>query len=125
MVRTPSRKGGRAVSECIFCRIAAGDLPARLLRDEPDLVAIADLHPQAPTHVLVLPRAHWTSLDAVPPQETPALGRLLAVCRDLARELELGDGYRVVVNTGPAGGQTVDHLHLHLLGGRPMAWPPG
>ncbi len=113
------------MSECIFCRIAAGALPARLLRDEPDLVAFADLHPQAPTHVLVLPRDHWTSLDAVPPEATPTLGRLLAVCRDLAGELGLGDGYRVVVNTGPAGGQTVDHLHLHLLGGRPMAWPPG
>ena len=113
------------MSECIFCRIAAGALPTRLLRDEPDLIAFADLHPQAPTHILVMPRAHWANLDAVPREGTPALGRLLAACRDLAVELRLDDGYRVVVNVGPEGGQTVDHLHLHLLGGRPMTWPPG
>jgi len=113
------------VAECIFCRIAAGEVPAQVLHRDPEFLAIADLRPQAPTHVLVLPRAHWPSLAAAPAGQAELLGRLLLCCRDLAAQFGLAEGYRVVLNTGADGGQTVPHLHLHLLGGRPLAWPPG
>jgi histidine triad (HIT) family protein len=113
------------VADCIFCRIVAGDIPARLLHSDDAVVAFADGSPQAPTHVLVVPRAHHGSLGAIPPGEEAILGRLLGTCRDLAVRLGLGGGYRVVINTGRDGGQTVDHLHVHLLGGRAMTWPPG
>jgi histidine triad (HIT) family protein len=113
------------VSDCIFCKIAAGELPAKVLHSDAEIVAFADVHPQAPAHVLVVPRMHWSGLDAVPRDGEALLGRLLATCRDLAPRLGLQAGYRVVLNTGADGGQTVGHLHLHLLGGRRMAWPPG
>ena len=113
------------MADCIFCRIVAGEVPARVLHSDEVVVAFADAAPKAPTHVLVVPRAHHGSLSAVPPGEEALLGRLLGTCRDLAAKLGLENGYRVVVNTGREGGQTVDHLHLHLLGGRDMAWPPG
>lgn len=113
------------MSDCIFCRIAAGEVPAKILHSDEAVIAFADVHPQAPTHVLVVPRAHHTSLADVPPAEDATLGRLLATCRELAAVLGLRGGYRVVVNTGADGGQTVSHLHLHLLGGRAMSWPPG
>ena len=111
--------------KCVFCGIAGGEVPARLLHEDPEIVAFADVAPKAPVHVLVIPRQHWTSLGEVPSGQEALLGRLLGVCRDLAVKLGLGEGYRVVINTGPRGGQTVDHLHLHLLGGRDMTWPPG
>lgn len=113
------------MADCIFCRIAAGEIPADVVHQDEHAVAFRDIEPRAPVHVLVVPRAHWTGLDAVPAGQEAALGRLLGLCRDLAGRLGLQGGYRVVVNTGADGGQTVGHLHLHLLGGRPMAWPPG
>jgi histidine triad (HIT) family protein len=113
------------LTECIFCRIAAGEVPADIVHRDERAVAFRDIRPQAPTHVLVVPRRHWTSLAEVPSGEEALLGHLLALCRDLARRLGLEGGYRVVVNTGADGGQTVGHLHLHLLGGRAMQWPPG
>jgi histidine triad (HIT) family protein len=113
------------VADCIFCRIAAGEVPAQILYSDERVVAFADARPQAPTHVLVVPRAHYASLADVPAGQEGLLGHLLGTCRDLGARLGLERGHRVVVNTGPFGGQTVDHLHLHLLGGRAMAWPPG
>ncbi len=109
--------------DCLFCRIVNGEIPSRRVFEDDAIVAFADVAPQAPTHVLVVPRRHVASLDDL---HDPALaGRLLTVAADLASTLGLGGGYRVVVNTGPDGGQTVSHLHLHILGGRQMNWPPG
>ena len=112
------------MSGCIFCKIAAGEIPATIVKRADGMMAFQDLNPQAPTHLLVIPTDHLASLnDARDPQ---LLGRLLGFARDLARDAGIAQrGYRVVVNTNPDGGQTVFHLHLHLLGGRPMTWPPG
>lgn len=115
------------MADCIFCRIGAGDIPAKIVRRTPDVVAFHDLNPQAPIHVLVIPVAHHAAArDARGPEGERLLGRLLAFAAEVATELGLdAGGYRVVTNTGRDGGQSVDHLHLHLLGGRAMAWPPG
>lgn len=112
------------MSGCIFCKIAAGEIPAKVVKRDNGMLAFTDVNPQAPTHLLIIPTTHIGSLnDAKDPQ---LLGALLGFARDLAQEQGLGTrGYRVVVNTNPDGGQTVFHLHLHLLGGRPMNWPPG
>ncbi len=112
------------MSGCIFCKIVAGEVPAEIVKKGNGMLAFTDMHPQAPTHLLVIPTTHIGSLnDAKDPQ---LLGTLLGFARDLAKEKGLETrGYRVVVNTNPDGGQTVFHLHLHLLGGRVMNWPPG
>ena len=112
------------MAHCIFCKIAAGEIPATVVKRGDGLLAFRDLNPQAPTHLLVIPTDHVASLnDAGDPR---LLGKLLRFARELAREVGVADrGYRVVLNTNPDGGQTVFHLHLHLLGGRPMTWPPG
>ena len=109
---------------CVFCKIAAGEIPATVVKRGDGMLAFRDLNPQAPTHVLVIPTDHLASLnDAKDPR---LLGGLLGFAREVARAEGIAErGYRVVVNTNPDGGQTVFHLHLHLLGGRPMKWPPG
>lgn len=112
--------------DCIFCRIAQGDVPATVVHDDEDLVAFRDANPQAPTHILVIPRRHVASLDHAGGDDAQLLGTLLLAARDLARAEGIADdGYRTVLNVGADGGQTVHHLHLHLLGGRAMDWPPG
>lgn len=109
---------------CLFCKVASGDIPAAVVKRGEGMLAFKDINPQAPTHVLVIPIEHIPSLDDV--RDESLLGRLLAFARDVAREAGLAQpGYRVVVNTNAHGGQTVFHLHLHLLGGRAMHWPPG
>ena len=109
---------------CVFCKIAAGEIPATIVKRADGMMAFQDLNPQAPTHLLVIPTDHLASLNDV--RDPQLLGRLLGFARDLARDAGIAQrGYRVVVNTNPDGGQTVFHLHLHLLGGRPMTWPPG
>ncbi len=109
---------------CIFCKIAAGEIPAQIVKKGDGMLAFTDLNPQAPTHVLVIPTTHVGSLNDA--KDSAALGKLMAFARDLAQEAGIATkGYRVVVNTNPDGGQTVFHLHLHLLGGRAMHWPPG
>src|SRR5204862_6455397 len=109
---------------CVFCKIAAGEIPATVVKRGDGMLAFTDLNPQAPTHVLVIPTHHVATLNET--KDAGLLGKLLGFARDLARELGIAErGYRLVVNTNPDGGQTVFHLHLHLLGGRPMAWPPG
>ncbi|HXQ28746.1 MAG TPA: histidine triad nucleotide-binding protein [Gemmatimonadales bacterium] len=109
---------------CLFCKVAAGEIPAIVVKRADGLLAFQDINPQAPTHILVIPTEHIPSLDEA--RDQALLGKLLAFARDVARERGLAaPGYRVVVNTNADGGQTVFHLHLHLLGGRPMAWPPG
>ena len=112
-------------ADCLFCRIAAGEIPAARLHDDDLVFAIRDINPQAPTHVLLISRAHVVSAAELGEDSGPLLGRLFAVAADIARREGLDGGWRLVANVGPDGGQTVAHLHLHLLGGRAMGWPPG
>lgn len=112
-------------ADCLFCRIAAGEVPATKVHEDDLVFAIRDLNPQAPTHILVMPLAHVGSAADLTEADAPLLGRLFAVAADLARREGLDGGWRLVTNVGPDAGQSVRHLHLHLLGGRPMAWPPG
>lgn len=112
--------------DCIFCRIIAGDIPSKKVFEDDVCVAFHDLSPQAPTHVLVVPREHFASLAAADEKHKETLGHLLLACGEIARGQNLADdGYRVVINTGDLGGQTVHHLHVHLLGGRQFIFPPG
>lgn len=114
------------MSDCLFCAIVAGDIPADIVYSDDVAIAFRDLNPQAPTHVLVIPRAHHGNAGEVGAAD-PALGGALlaAAARVAAQEGIDGEGYRLVANTGAHAGQTVFHAHLHVLGGRPMAWPPG
>jgi len=112
------------VTGCLFCKIVAGEIPATIVKRQDGFLAFKDINPQAPTHLLVIPVEHISSLNDA--KDPALLGALLTFARDLAREAGIGErGYRVVVNTNAAGGQTVFHLHLHVLGGRTMQWPPG
>lgn len=111
---------------CLFCRIASGDVPATLLHEDELIVAFPDIAPRAPTHVLLIPRRHLTSAVELADADGPMLGRLFTVAAQLARDAGIAEtGYRLVTNSGRAAGQTVDHLHFHLMGGRSMGWPPG
>lgn len=110
---------------CIFCRIASKDVPATIVYEDDDVVAFRDLSPQAPTHVLVIPRRHVASLDEAAEADVQLLGRLMLAAKTIAARDGRAAGYRVVTNCGASAGQSVFHLHLHVLGGRPMAWPPG
>jgi len=112
------------MSGCVFCKIVAGEIPAQIVKKSDGIIAFTDMNPQAPTHLLIIPTMHIGSLnDAKDPK---LLGSLLSFTRELAKEKGIETrGYRIVVNTNPDGGQTVFHLHLHLLGGRVMNWPPG
>lgn len=114
-------------SDCIFCRIASGEIPATVVKRDEYAVAFRDLDPKAPTHVLVIPTTHLSAArDAKGKDGELMLGRLVSFATQVASELGLDQGgYRIVTNTGPDGGQSVFHLHLHLLGGRKLTWPPG
>jgi histidine triad (HIT) family protein len=114
------------VADCLFCAIAAGDIPATIVSASSRTVAFRDINPQAPVHVLVIPRAHHANLAELAAAEEGLLAELVAHARDVAvAEGIADDGYRVVFNTGALAGQTVDHVHAHVLGGRAMSWPPG
>jgi histidine triad (HIT) family protein len=111
---------------CIFCRIAAGEFPANKVLENEDVVAFHDLGPQAPVHVLVIPRQHVANVGSADDADGALLGAVLLACRDVAVKTGVADsGYRVVLNTNADAGQSVDHLHAHVLGGRHLAWPPG
>ncbi|WP_446745135.1 histidine triad nucleotide-binding protein [Silvibacterium acidisoli] len=113
--------------DCIFCKIIAGEIPSKKLFADDSVYAFADIDPKAPFHALIVPRRHVDSMAELNAGEADAalLGHLLATAGNIAREQKLDKGYRVVINTREDGGQTVDHLHLHLMGGRAMHWPPG
>lgn len=114
------------MADCIFCKIAAKEIPADLMYEDEHLVAFKDINPQAPVHFLVVPKKHIASLLELAPADAGLLDRVQQVIVSLARRLDIaGSGFRVVVNTGENGGQTVPHLHFHVLGGRFMNWPPG
>jgi len=114
------------MSECIFCRIATGDLPANLAYEDEDVVAFHDLNPQAPTHILVIPRRHFSTLLDMDEDQTLLLGKLQRAAIQIARQQGLEqEGFRVVTNCLESAGQSVFHLHMHLLGRRAFTWPPG
>jgi len=111
---------------CLFCRISDGSVPADLLHADELVIAFRDIAPRAPTHILLVPRRHIRSALELTEADGPLLGRLFAVAADLARSEGIADGgFRLISNVGRWGGQTVDHLHVHLMGGRPFDWPPG
>ncbi len=115
-----------AEENCLFCQIIAGDISAELLHQDQRCIAIRDINPQAPTHVLVIPREHIESLNDASSKDEALLGHLLRVGARIANdEGHSESGYRTVINTGSGAGQSVFHLHVHILGGRPMNWPPG
>jgi histidine triad (HIT) family protein len=112
--------------DCLFCRIIAGSIPAERIHDDALVLAFRDIAPRAPTHVLLVPKQHIASAADLTEADGPMLGRLFTVAADLARSEGIADGgYRMVSNVGRWGGQTVDHLHFHLMGGRRFDWPPG
>ena len=114
------------MADCLFCRIAAGQIPAKIVYQDEDLVAFRDINPQAPMHVLVIPRRHVATLNDLTPQEDRLVGEMVRRAAALAREEGYADrGYRTVLNCNAEAGQTVFHIHLHVLGGRKFAWPPG
>lgn len=113
-------------TDCLFCRIVAGEIPSDKLYEDDVVVAIRDIAPRAPTHILLMPRRHIRSAAELTEADGPMLGRLFAVAAQLARDAGIADsGYRLVSNVGRWGGQTIDHLHVHLMGGRAFDWPPG
>jgi histidine triad (HIT) family protein len=112
--------------DCLFCRIIAGEIPSDIVYQDERSLAFRDINPQAPVHVLVIPREHLESLDDASQRDEALLGHLLRVAARIANEQGLSEsGYRTVINTGAGVGQSVFHLHLHVLGGRPVSWPPG
>src|SRR5215472_14930082 len=111
--------------DCLFCKIIAGTVPAKPVYQDDQCFAFQDINPQAPVHVLVIPRKHIASLAAADKSDVALLGHLLFAAAEIARQQGLSNGFRTVISTGRDGGQTVDHLHVHVLGGRAMHWPPG
>jgi histidine triad (HIT) family protein len=113
------------MSDCLFCNMIAGKMPSRKVFEDEQVLVVEDIHPQAPTHVLVIPKKHIRGLKEAQPEDAEIIGRMHLVAAQIARERGIEDGYRTVFNVGPRSGQSVFHLHLHLLGGRDMKWPPG
>lgn len=113
-------------ADCLFCKIIAREIPAKIVHEDDDVVAFEDINPKAPTHILVIPRKHIATLDEIGPSDSGLMGAVLQRTTEIARSQHLErDGYRVVANCGEAAGQSVFHIHFHLLGGRAFRWPPG
>jgi histidine triad (HIT) family protein len=114
------------VMNCLFCKIAQGEIPATIVFEDNDVIAFRDIRPQAPTHVLIIPRKHIATIDDAEDEDQQLLGKMILKAKQLAQSEGLSDaGYRLVFNVNSGGGQEVYHIHLHLLGGRQMTWPPG
>lgn len=113
------------MTDCLFCSIVSGEIPADIVHSDETFMAFRDINPQAPIHVLVIPRRHVPNAGELAAADPATAGGLLATAAALATEFGLADGYRIVLNTGDDGGQTVPHVHAHVLGGRRMGWPPG
>ena len=112
--------------DCLFCKIVAGDIPADIIFDSDTAIAFRDINPQAPTHVLVIPRKHIATINDLDEADRETVGDLYLAARDIARQEGIAEeGYRAVMNCNAGAGQTVFHIHLHILGGRPLTWPPG
>jgi histidine triad (HIT) family protein len=116
----------KGVADCIFCKIAAGEIKSDIVHRDERLVAFRDINPQAPMHIVVIPRAHVPSLNDLGPESDEVIGYLVRVAAQIAEDEGFSkQGYRLVANCGPDAGQSVDHVHFHLLGGRTLGWPPG
>ncbi|HEY4722036.1 MAG TPA: histidine triad nucleotide-binding protein [Anaerolineae bacterium] len=113
------------MTHCVFCQIVSGEAPADIVYRGPGVTAFRDTRPQAPTHILVIPTRHLSSIGEMQPGDVDLVGGVIATAAKIAESEGLQQGYRLVINTGPQGGQSVEHLHVHLLGGRQMMWPPG
>ena len=112
--------------DCLFCKIIAGDIPAEIIYESDTAIAFRDINPRAPTHVLIVPREHIATINDINPEQEAIVGSLFSAARAIAAQEGISDdGYRAVMNCNAAAGQTVFHLHLHLLGGRILGWPPG
>ncbi|GHO54351.1 histidine triad nucleotide-binding protein [Ktedonobacter robiniae] len=112
------------MENCLFCKIVTGEIPSKIVYQDDHVVAFEDIHPQAPVHLLVIPTRHIASMSDIEPDDGPVLAQIFTVAKQIAHERKLEDGYRFVTNVGPHAGQSVLHLHFHLLGGKPMGWPP-
>jgi histidine triad (HIT) family protein len=113
------------MTDCLFCKIVAGKIPSRKVFEDERVYAFEDIQPQAPTHVLIVPKKHIVDIKEAGPADAEIIGYLNLIAAEIAREREIEQGYRTVFNVGPGAGQSVFHLHLHLLGGRRLSWPPG
>jgi histidine triad (HIT) family protein len=113
------------MTDCLFCKIVNGDIPAKKVHEDEFLLAFEDIHPHAPTHVLIIPKKHIRGLKEAGTQDAELVGRLHLAAAEIARQRGIEDGYRTVLNVGPKSGQSVFHMHVHLLGGRDLHWPPG
>ena len=113
------------MADCLFCKIIEGEIPSSKVYEDKDIYAFRDIEPQAPVHVLIVPKKHITSLDGCSEEEREILGKVMVKVKEIAAMAGITNGYRLVSNCGEDGFQTVEHLHFHLLGGRPMLWPPG
>ena len=113
------------MSDCVFCMIAGKEIPSNIAYEDDKIIAFHDLDPQAPVHVLIIPKAHIASAQEITPENSAAVAHIFEVAAKLAADLGLENGFRIVNNCGKDGQQTVQHLHFHLLGGRQMQWPPG
>jgi diadenosine tetraphosphate (Ap4A) HIT family hydrolase len=121
----PKKKGSDVMTDCVFCKIVGGEIPANVVYEDERILCFRDLEPQAPVHVLIVPKKHLESLDAATEDDAATLGHLLLRVKEIAARLGLENGYRLVSNCGEDGMQTVKHLHFHLLGKRRLLWPPG
>ena len=113
------------MTDCLFCKIIAGHIPAKKVYEDDQVFVFEDINPQAPTHVLIVPRRHIVGLKEAAPEDAEIIGYCQLVAAKLGRERKIETGYRTVYNVGPGAGQSVFHLHLHLIGGRALSWPPG
>jgi len=113
------------MDDCIFCKIASGQFESDIVYEDDDIVAFNDINPEAPTHILIIPKIHFESLNDVSEAESTVLGKINLVAKNLAMDRGIESGYRLVLNVGKEAGQTVAHIHYHLLGGRRLTWPPG
>lgn len=113
------------MSDCLFCKVVAGQIPSKKVYEDERVYAFEDIQPQAPTHVLIIPKQHIVGLKEAKPEDAEILGYCQLVAAKIARERDVEDGYRTVYNVGPRAGQSVFHIHLHLVGGRDLKWPPG
>ncbi|HOK79908.1 MAG TPA: histidine triad nucleotide-binding protein [bacterium] len=112
--------------DCVFCRISEGKSPARVVYESEDIIAFHDINPQAPVHLLIIPRRHFINLLDIDHQNSIILAKMLCVATELARQMKIAEtGFRIVINTNRYAGQSIDHFHIHVLGGRIMQWPPG
>lgn len=112
--------------DCLFCKISRGEIPSTIVLEDPEIVAFKDIRPQAPTHILIIPRQHIATINDTDSKDEQLLGRMVLTAKKLASTMQLSDaGYRLVFNVNSGGGQEVYHIHLHLIGGRQMTWPPG